>query len=125
MIGPRPVAVALIFSAQKISPSIEVDISTFMSSATNIHRVRMIVFGDVQVVGFRFSCIEVARGLGLTGWVRNNPDGSVEIAAEGEREKLENLISWAKKGPPFAKVAKIQFDWEEGTGEFSGFDVRY
>ncbi|OGY28066.1 MAG: hypothetical protein A2Z42_02500 [Candidatus Woykebacteria bacterium RBG_19FT_COMBO_43_10] len=96
-----------------------------MSSATNIHRVRMIVFGDVQVVGFRFSCIEVARGLGLTGWVRNNPDGTVQIVAEGEKEPLENLVTWAKQGPPLARVDEIKTEWQEVTGEFSKFEVKY
>lgn len=90
-----------------------------------MERVNIIVFGDVQAVGYRFTAIEIARDLGLTGWVKNNSDGSVEIVAEGEEEKLKDLISWTRKGPPFAKVDKVQFDWEEATGEFSSFDVRY
>ena len=88
-------------------------------------RIRIVISGDVQGVLFRTYTVQTAQKLGLVGWVRNNPDGSVEIVAEGEREKLENLISWAKKGPPYAKVEKVQFDWEEATGEFSSFDVRY
>ena len=96
-----------------------------MSSSTSIHRVRITVFGDVQAVGFRFSCIEVARDLGLTGWVRNNPDGSVEVVAEGEREKLENLSSWASKGPPLSKIGRVEKKWQEATGEFSAFEVKY
>ena len=92
---------------------------------SQLKRVSIKILGDVQGVLFRTYTVQIAQSLGLVGWVRNNPDGSVEIVVEGEEEKLENLISWAKKGPPFAKVEKAQFDWEEATGEFSGFDVRY
>jgi acylphosphatase len=88
-------------------------------------RVRLIIFGDVQAVGFRFSAIEVARDLGLTGWVRNNPNGTVEIVAEASRDWLENFITWAKKGPPLAKVTDVEIDWEQATGEFSEFTVGY
>jgi acylphosphatase len=90
-----------------------------------MERVNVRVFGDVHYVGFRFSTIEVARDLGLTGWVKNESDGSVQIMAEGEKEKLENLVTWAKKGPMLAKVKKIETSWGSSTGEFSSFDVSY
>jgi len=90
-----------------------------------MERVHLIISGDVQGVGFRFTAIEVARGLDLTGWVKNCPDGSVEIVAEGPREKLENLITWAKKGPALAKVEDVKIRWETATGEFSSFEARY
>ena len=90
-----------------------------------MERVSVQVFGDVHYVGFRFSTIEVARDLGLTGWVKNEPGGSVQIVVEGEKEKLENLITWAKKGPTLARVEKIDVRWEKATGEFSSFDVSY
>jgi len=90
-----------------------------------MERLHLKVFGDVQAVGFRYSTIEIARDLGLTGWVRNNPDGSVQIVAEGEREKLENLSSWASKGPPLAKIDRVEKEWKEVTGEFSTFEVKY
>ena len=90
-----------------------------------MERVHLIISGDVQAVGFRFTAIEVARDLGLVGWVRNNPDGTVEIVAEGPKEKLENLITWAKSGPFLAKVENVKVDWEQATGEFSGFGARY
>lgn len=90
-----------------------------------MERVNIRVYGDVQGVGFRFTAIEVARDLGLTGWAKNNTDGSVEIVAEGPKERLENLISWAKKGPPLAGVEKVDVEWEEATGEFDDFTVRY
>ena len=90
-----------------------------------MERVSVRVFGDVHYVGFRFSTIEVARDLGLTGWVKNEPGGSVQIVVEGEKEKLENLVTWAKKGPTLARVEKIDVRWEKATGEFSSFDVSY
>ncbi len=90
-----------------------------------MERVVIRVFGDVHYVGFRFSTIEVARDLGLTGWVRNEPAGTVQIVAEGKKEQLENLVTWAKKGPTLAKVEKIDVEWSGDTGEFSGFDVSY
>ena len=96
-----------------------------MADPTDTHRVQISVSGDVQAVGFRFNTIEVAWGLGLTGWVRNNPDGNVEIVTEGQKEPLENLITWAKKGPPLAKVDEIKIEWREATGEFTRFEVKY
>ncbi|OGY26534.1 MAG: hypothetical protein A2Z24_00220 [Candidatus Woykebacteria bacterium RBG_16_44_10] len=96
-----------------------------MVSSTSTQKVQITVFGDVQAVGFRFTAIEVARGLGLTGWVRNNRDGSVQIVAEGQKEPLENLITWAKKGPPLARVDEIKTEWQEATGEFYEFQVSY
>ena len=88
-------------------------------------RVQIVVYGEVHYVGFRFSTIEVARDLGLTGWVKNEPDGTVQIIAEGEKEKLENLVTWSKQGPSLARVEKTETKWSEATGEFSSFDVSY
>jgi len=88
-------------------------------------KVHLIIKGDVQGVGFRFRAIEIARDLGLTGWVKNNPDDSVEIVAEGEKDALQNLITWSKKGPPVAKVSNLQITWQKATGEFEAFTVKY
>jgi acylphosphatase len=67
-------------------------------------RWRLSVTGEVHGVGYRASCLRHARHLGLAGWVRNRPDGSVEIEAEGPVDRLENLRSWAAQGPPAARV---------------------
>ena len=69
------------------------------------------IFGQVQGVFFRHSAKREAERLGLTGWVRNNDDGSVEIRAEGPRDKLEEFIVWCKKGPPAAKVERVEIEW--------------
>jgi len=90
-----------------------------------MEQVHLIVSGDVHTVGFRYSTIEIARDLGLVGWVRNNPDGTVEIVAEGPKEKLENLNILAKKGPPFANVEEVEVDWQQASDEFSTVDCKY
>ena len=90
-----------------------------------MERVRLVISGDVHGVGFRFTAIEIGRDLGLTGWVCNKPDGSVEIIAEGEKDKLDNLVIWAKKGPALARVDNMKVEWQKATGEFKYFEVNY
>lgn len=65
----------------------------------------------------------MARGVGITGWVRNLPDGRVEAVAEGEKEKLEELIRFCYVGPPRAKVSGVDVDWSDFKGEFRGFRI--
>lgn len=81
------------------------------------------VNGQVQGVGFRYSTWQKARQLGLVGWVRNLPDGSVEILAQGERDDLEMLITWIKT--EFSAIEKINENWEETERGFSGFEISY
>lgn len=88
-------------------------------------RVQIFVYGRVQGVFFRSETQTIARNLGLFGWVRNCRDGSVEIRAEGEKDKLEELIAWCRQGPRMAGVDQVKVDWENPTGEFKGFRVEY
>jgi acylphosphatase len=88
-------------------------------------RVHVIVHGRVQGVYFRASARDRARQLSLSGWVRNRADGSVEIIAEGEKTQLEQFAVWCHGGPPGAVVTDINVEWQEATGEFTGFFVRY
>ena len=83
----------------------------------------LFVHGRVQGVFFRDSTRTVARDLGLAGWVRNCSDGSVEIHAEGDRKKLEELIAWCRQGPDYASVSNIDLNWTEAEG-LSSFDIR-
>jgi acylphosphatase len=85
--------------------------------------VYLIVRGRVQGVFFRAGVQKVAAGLGLTGWVKNCVDRSVELHAEGDREKLEELVAWCRKGPPLASVSGIDLSWVESEG-LSSFDIR-
>ncbi|MEX0621957.1 MAG: acylphosphatase [Candidatus Woykebacteria bacterium] len=88
-------------------------------------RISIKVIGDVHGVGFRFRTVETAQDLDLRGWVMNASDGSVQIVAEGEKEKLAQLVQWVKQGPSFAKVERVETSWEKATSEFRGFEVRY
>jgi len=88
-------------------------------------RVHITVRGLVQGVFFRANTVSTAKGLGLTGWVRNKRDGSVEIVAEGSQEKLIELIEWCRNGgPASAKVENVEHRWEEPSGEFKEFTAR-
>jgi len=84
---------------------------------------RAVVRGIVQGVGFRFFAERTARGLGLRGWVRNRPDGSVETVAEGEDAAVSEYLAWLERGPATARVEEVTVD--EATAEgFTRFEVR-
>ncbi len=88
-------------------------------------RAHILVFGRVQGVFFRDHTQKWASSLELTGWVRNLRAGQVEVLAEGDKEKIEELINRLKQGPPLALVEKVDIGWEEYTGEFNNFRVTY
>jgi acylphosphatase len=87
-------------------------------------RLRLIVRGRVQGVFFRAAAADEARPLGIGGWARNLPDGSVEIVAEGKRSSLEILAGWAHLGPPAARVTEVEEHWSEFRNEFHNFRIR-
>lgn len=91
----------------------------------NPARVHLIIKGRVQGVGYRMYTVETATELGLTGWVKNMPDGGVEVTAEGDKTALDKLVEWCKQGPPMAKVKSVHDEWEKFAGEFDDFDVAY
>lgn len=72
-----------------------------------MERHHFLVEGRVQGVGFRHWAARTALSLGLTGWVRNLPDGSVEVQAQGERESLDKMADWLRRGPSSARVARL------------------
>lgn len=82
----------------------------------------MQIRGRVQGVGFRYALQIEARRLGLTGWVRNRSDGSVEAVAQGAPEAVEALIEWSRRGPPSAQVTDVQV--QPGEGEYTDFELR-
>lgn len=82
------------------------------------------VLGHVQGVGYRYYCHRAAQKLGLTGWVKNMPDGSVEAYVEGERGDIESLIVELKLGPPSSSVSDVQVKFEKFSGEFVDFQIR-
>ena len=85
-------------------------------------RIHILITGRVQGVFYRENCKKAANKLGLVGWARNNPDGTVEVVAEGEEPKLKELLEWCKRGSPSSSVEKVNFSFEEATGEFEGFE---
>lgn len=87
-------------------------------------RLHALLSGRVQGVSFRYFVLEQAAELDLMGWVRNRWDGSVEVTAEGSRNKLEQLLQTLRQGPPMARVDNVDFAWLDASGEFVGFNVR-
>ena len=88
-------------------------------------RAHVVVRGRVQGVWYRGSMQEEAERAGLAGWVRNRPDGTVEAEIEGEREDVEALIAWTRRGPPGARVSDVVVDWVAPTGARDDFAIRY
>lgn len=84
---------------------------------------RFLVTGRVQGVGFRYFALEVAQLEGLTGWVRNLPDGRVEIQAEGEREAVDRLERHIRRGPPASRVDRVDVDDTAPSERATGFHV--
>lgn len=87
-------------------------------------RAHIVYHGKVQGVFFRANCQKNAIMLGLKGWVKNLPDGSVESVVEGERSTIELHISWNKTEQPHAVVDSIDIEWKEPEGTAEGFLVR-
>jgi len=88
-----------------------------------VSQVRIFVYGRVQGVGYRHSLSRTATEHGVGGWVRNRPDGSVEILLQGKREVLEKMIQWCKKGPSFAMVSDHEISWEDPERIYGTFDI--
>ena len=87
-------------------------------------RVHAIVTGRVQGVSYRASTAVEARRLGIRGWVRNRPEGSVELEAEGEVEQIAALLAWCERGPPAARVTRVEVvDRDPGLEELA-FEIR-
>ena len=88
-------------------------------------RAHLFVSGMVQGVFFRAFTRDVAVHFGLSGWVKNLPDGRVEALFEGDRQDIEKAIRQCHAGPPGARVDEIDVAWESHRGDLKGFEVRY
>jgi acylphosphatase len=88
-------------------------------------RAHVLVNGRVQGVFFRQRTQELALRLNVNGWVRNTFDDRVEAIFEGEKENVERLVEFCRKGPPYARVAKVEVTWENYVDEFDGFRIQY
>jgi acylphosphatase len=88
-----------------------------------LKQLQLVVRGRVQGVYFRASTQREARRLGLSGWVKNRTDGTLEILAEGEETAIRELFGWAQKGPSAARVERVDSRWRSFTGEFADFRI--
>ena len=92
----------------------------------NMARLSATVYGRVQGVYFRYFVLNIARRLGLKGYVRNLASGdAVEVQAEGEKPQLDRLLEQIKVGPPGAWVKKVEIDWSDYSGHFTNLSIRY
>ncbi|TMA42842.1 MAG: acylphosphatase [Deltaproteobacteria bacterium] len=87
-------------------------------------RAHLAISGRVQGVWYRGSMQDEAERLGLAGWVRNRPDGTVEAEVEGEPRVVEELVTWARRGPRGARVTDVAVQWIEPRGQRGEFVVR-
>lgn len=88
-------------------------------------QLHCIISGRVQRVMFRDFAQRKARGLGIVGWVRNLPDGTVEVSAQGERALLERYLAKLHRGPWLARVESVDSQWGNDPEPLSGFEIRY
>lgn len=85
---------------------------------------KILISGRVQGVWFRQSTREKAAELGVTGWCRNCPDGSVEAVFEGDESAVKQMIDWCHQGPKLARVDRVEVEWLDSVAGFSSFEVR-
>jgi acylphosphatase len=90
----------------------------------DLERAHVRVSGQVQGVFFRDSTREKAEELGLTGWVKNLPDGQVEAVFEGPSDKVREMVRWCGEGPSHASVENVDADFDSAGGDLEGFEVR-
>ena len=88
-------------------------------------RAHVLISGRVQGVVFRAYTQQAAYERGVRGWVRNTRDRRVEAVLEGEGKDVEDMIRWCHRGSPFSDVTSVDVEWQEYTGEFPDFGVRY
>ncbi len=87
-------------------------------------RAKLNIKGRVQGVFYRQSTKDTATRLGLTGWARNCPEGSVEAVFEGAKESVDEAIEWCRQGPSAAQVSEVIVEWQDFQNEFSTFGIR-
>ena len=88
-------------------------------------RAHAVISGRVQGVFFRMETKRAAEQYGVSGWVRNQADGTVEAVFEGDREDVAAVIEWCKKGPPLSRVKSVDVSWEDYSGEFTEFAITF
>lgn len=89
----------------------------------DLARAHVLVSGRVQGVNYRATARDYARDIGVNGWVRNLDDGRVEAVFEGTRPAVQKMVSWCYSGPSYARVERVEVQWEKPTGEERGFSI--
>ena len=92
---------------------------------TSTHRARVFYGGRVQGIGFRYTAEKLAMDLRLVGWVKNLPDGRVELVCEGPKEKIELLLEKIQQSSLGPHIKKVTCAWEKPTGEFKDFHIDF
>lgn len=95
-----------------------------MTNDNDRERAHVYVSGEVQGVFFRDSARQKAEELGLSGWVKNLPDGRVEAVFEGSPNEVREMVRWCEGGPPHARVENVDPEYDAAHGNLSGFEVR-
>jgi acylphosphatase len=103
--------------------AVRLEICESFEQAMALKQLQLLVRGRVQGVYFRASTQREARRLGITGWVKNRADGTIEIVAEGEEVSIRELYGWAQKGPTAARVERVDTRWRSFTGDFPDFRI--
>ena len=93
-----------------------------LASTTHVETLKVNVTGKVQGVGFRMSTVRQAHSLGVTGWVRNLDDGSVEALLQGPHDRIDKLLSWLHVGPPAARVGLVSMDEIQDDRRYDRFE---
>ena len=88
-------------------------------------RAHVIIRGRVQGVFFRMETQRAAERYGVSGWVRNKRDGTVEAVFEGKKSNTQAALQWCREGPALASVESVAVEWEDYGGELAGFQVTY
>jgi len=86
-------------------------------------RAQVIIQGIVQGVFFRANTRQEAQARGVTGWVKNRPDGAVEALFEGPEDQVQAMVAWCHQGPAYSRVDQVSVSWEEYEGSFSRFSI--
>jgi len=89
-----------------------------------VNAKRIVIRGRVQGVGFRFSLVDIARDMDVTGWVRNRFDGTVEALVQGEPTAIERVVDWCRRGPPGARVTEIEVSDVPADASLTDFATR-
>jgi acylphosphatase len=92
---------------------------------TDKAKAHAVINGVVQGVFFRVETQRAAEKIGVCGWVRNKRDGSVEAVFEGDKDRVDSVLEWCRRGAPRSTVSSVDVQWQDYTGEYTEFQITY